>query len=272
MPKSAINSKKTFIYLAVIGLLIFLHFTGISKPIEGLFARVMNPVSKVFYSGGSKIRNAYGDQVDKRDQNFVITELQQDNRKLLAENAKLKTIEEENEYLKNQIDFRKENDYKYLLAEIVSRNDLMNNSSEEKSIIIDKGARDGLREGFVLLDGEGVVIGKIIEARDSISRACLVVDKKCKFAAAVQNEDRTSGVVEGELGLTMKMDLIPQTEVLEKGNIIVSSGLENNIPRGLVIGRVSEVIKENNNLWQSAVIEPLVNFDDLVIVSIVISE
>jgi rod shape-determining protein MreC len=184
----------------------------------------------------------------------------------------MKIIEEENGYLKKQIDFRKNNDYKYQLVEIISRNDLMNNSSEEKSIIINKGTKDGIENGLVLLDSEGVVIGKIIEARGSISRACLVVDKKCKFAAAIQNEDRTSGVVEGELGLTIKMDLIPQTENLEKGDIIVTSGLENNIPRGLVIGRVTELIKENNSLWQKAIIEPLVNFNNLIVASVIIPQ
>jgi len=269
MLKSKKNSKKLFSYLAVVGLLIFLHFTRIISPVEGFLGVVLNPVSKIFYSGGSKIRNIYGEQVDKRDYNLVIAELERDNRKLISENAKLKTLEEENDYLKKQIDFRKNNDYKYELAEIISRNDLMNNSSEERSIIINKGLRDGLENGLVLLDSEGIVVGKIIETRDSIARACLVIDKKCKFAAAIQNEDKTSGIAQGELGLTIKMDLIPQTENLEQGNTIVTSGLENYIPRGLVIGHVSELIKENNNLWQKAVIEPLVDFDSMVIVSII---
>ncbi len=272
MPRSKTKSRRIFTYLAVVGLLIFLHFTGITKPLEALFGRILNPVLEVFYSSGSKIRNIYGEQVDKRDYSLIIAELQQDNRELLVENAKLKTLEEENEYLKDQIDFRKDNNYNYLLAEVISRNDLMNNSSEEKSIIINKGTKDGLSSGLVLLDGEGVVVGKIIEARDSVSRACLVIDRKCKFAVAIQNQDRTSGVVEGELGLTIKMDLIPQTEILEEGNIIVTSGLENNIPRGLVIGRISELIKENNSLWQKAVIESLVDFDSLVMVGVVLSE
>ena len=270
MLKLKINSKKTFTYLAVIVLLIFLHSTGIARPLESFLANTLNPVFEIFYSGASKIRNVYGGQVDKRDFNLIIAELEKENRKLFAENAKLKTLEEENEYLKKQIDFRKENNYKYVVAGIVSRNDLMNNSSEEKSIIINMGTKDGVENGLVLLDSEGVVIGKILEARDSVSRACLTVDKKCKFAVAIQNQDRTSGVAEGELGLTIKMDLIPQTEILEKGDIIVSSGLESNIPRGLVIGKVSELIKENNNLWQKAIIEPLVDFDSLVMVSVIL--
>lgn len=272
MKKLKLNSRKTFIYLATIGLLIFLHFSGISRPVEGFLLRVLNPLMSVFYSGGLKIRGLYNEQVDKRDYGLQIEELRQENQRLIAENAKFKTIEDENIYLREQIDFRGGNNYKYLLAEVISRNDLMNNSSEEKSIVINKGTRDGLKDGLVLIDGQGLVVGKIIEARDTDSRACLTVDKKCKFATSVQNEDRTSGVVEGELGLTIKMDLIPQTEIIQKDDIIVTSGLESNIPRGLVVGRVSEVIRENNNLWQQAVIEPIVDFEDLVLVSVIVSE
>ncbi len=270
MLKSKINLKNSFTYLAVVVLLIFLHATGIARPFESFLAKTLNPIFEIFYVSSSKIRNVYGDQVDKRYFNLIIVELEKENKELLVENAKLKTLEEENEYLKKQIDFRKENNYKYVVAGIVSRNDLMNNSSEEKSIIINMGTKDGVENGLVLLDSGGIVIGKIIEVRESISRACLVVDKKCKFAAAIQNQDRTSGVVEGELGLTIKMDLIPQTEILEKGDIIVTSGLESNIPRGLAIGKVSELIKENNNLWQKAIIEPLVDFESLVTVSIIL--
>lgn len=272
MLKSRLKSRKTFTYLAVIGLLIFLHFTKILVPVESFLVGILNPVFKTMYSGGADIRDVYGNQTDKREYSAVIDKLEKENRRLIAENAKLNTLKDENNFLSKQINFRKENNYNLLLANIVSRNDLMNNSSEEKSIIINKGTKDGIVNGLIVLDSEGVVVGKIIEARDTISRACLSIDRKCKFAASIQNTDRTSGVVEGELGLTIKMDLIPQTEELEKGNIIVTSGLENNIPRGLAIGRISEVIKENNSLWQKAVVDPIVNFDNLVMVSVILPE
>ena len=70
--------------------------------------------------------------------------------------------------------------------------------------------------------------------------------------------------------LTVNMVFISQTEKIEIGNIVVASGLEKNIPRGLVIGRVSKVEKESNELWQSAVIEPIANLDELIIISVLL--
>lgn len=267
-----IKSKKIFLYLVVVVILIALHFIGVTRPLERIIIKTLSPLTEFFYSSGFKIRDVYSDQVEKVDYESEINRLEEENKRLVAENASLKFLEDENEYLKKQIDFQQKSNYNLLVAEIVSRNDLLNNSAEEKSIIINRGTDDGIDTGSVVLSNEGLIVGKIIEARPSYSRACLSVDKKCKFAVTISNGDKTSGVAEGVLGLTIKMDLIPQTEILQEGDIVVSSGLENNIPRGLVLGEIVEVIKENNNLWQNAVIEPLVDFDDLILVSVVVSE
>ena len=66
------------------------------------------------------------------------------------------------------------------------------------------------------------------------------------------------------------MNYIPQTEKINAGATVVTSGLGANIPRGLVIGRVKEVRSESNAVWTDATIEPLVDFNNLTIVSIII--
>ncbi|NCQ16170.1 rod shape-determining protein MreC, partial [Candidatus Falkowbacteria bacterium] len=53
-------------------------------------------------------------------------------------------------------------------------------------------------------------------------------------------------------------------------DLVATSGLEENIKRGLVVGRVAQVAKENNQVWQSAVIEPLLSLDNLTLVAILL--
>ena len=67
------------------------------------------------------------------------------------------------------------------------------------------------------------------------------------------------------------MDFIAQDEEISTGDLVISSGLEENIPRGLVIGEVSKINSDSNEIWKSVVIEPLVDFDDLIIVSVLSS-
>jgi rod shape-determining protein MreC len=74
------------------------------------------------------------------------------------------------------------------------------------------------------------------------------------------------------MGLTVVMEFIPQTEDIRTGDVVVTSGLERNIPPGLVIGKVTEVNNKSNEVWQSVNIEPLVDLDELTIVAVVIDE
>ena len=68
----------------------------------------------------------------------------------------------------------------------------------------------------------------------------------------------------------MTMNFIPQSKSINKEDIVVTSGLERTITRGLVIGQISEVIKESNELWQEAVLESNINFNELTIVSVLL--
>jgi len=265
-----VKSKNIFKYAAVVGLLIFFHFIGILSPFENFIVKISSPFTNNFFILGSRVRTTYDEQLDKRDLNLLIEKLKEEKEALLIEKARLNTLEEENEYLRQHLRFSVQNEYRYLMGDVISRNDLMNNSLDERTITINKGRNDGVEDGFVILDSQGVIVGKIIETKDNISKACLTVDKKCKFAVSVQNGDKTNGVTEGDLGLTIKMDFIPQTEEVSKGDLIISSGLEDNIPRGLVIGSVIDVSRENNDLWQLAVVEPATDFDNIFITAILL--
>jgi rod shape-determining protein MreC len=70
--------------------------------------------------------------------------------------------------------------------------------------------------------------------------------------------------------MTIKMNYIPQLEKISPGDMVISSGLERSIPRGLLIGKVTQVHNTSNGVWQTATIEPISNLDKLTIVSIII--
>jgi rod shape-determining protein MreC len=121
-----------------------------------------------------------------------------------------------------------------------------------------------------VVDENGVIIGKIIEVKDHSARACLTTGANCQLAAAIINETKTIGLSEGELGLTIKMNYIPQMENIRPEDIVITSGLGGDIPRGLVIGRVSQVNNQSNEIWQDVTIEPLSSLRSLTIVSVIL--
>lgn len=72
----------------------------------------------------------------------------------------------------------------------------------------------------------------------------------------MQNATDTAGVLEGDRGLSMAIDLIPQAEQLSPGDIIVTSGIEPGVRRGLVVGTVEKISKRTQDPFQSAAVAP----------------
>ena len=264
------STKKLIILMAVIGLLIFLHFTKILAPVESFVTGILRPMFSGFYSISSSVRTAYNEQTSKKDLLARVKQLESQANQLTVENVGLKMLEQENQILRQHLKFLTKYEKQYVLANIIFRGSIDSSIAQGNTVIIDKGAKDGLLPGLAIVSSQGIIIGKIINVKSNLSEVYLTTNPSCKLAATMQNQDKTSGIVQGELGLTVKMEFIPQTEDIKIGDIVITSGLEQNIPPGLVIGKVTQVIKESNELWQSAVIEPLVDLDELIIVSVLL--
>ena len=156
------------------------------------------------------------------------------------------------------------------MANIISRGDIGTTQQRMGMITIDKGSQDGIQAGLAVLSGAGTIVGKVSRIGLNISEVLLLNNRDCKLATKLLNAERTNGIVQGDLGLTLKMEFIPQSIELTQDTLVVSSGLEATIPAGLVIGKIVKVFKENNELWQQAIVEPLVDPTNLLMVSVII--
>lgn len=268
----ALYSKKTKGWLWVIlpFLLIILHFIGALRPLENMAILITKPLAGFLYQKGGTITSSYEKNKQKNDIFAHATALEQEVARLTVQSANSKELEEENKKLRAQLSFLSTNKYKNILANVISQDLIFDIREGDQDIVIDKGLRDGIRENLGVINENGVIIGKVIEARDSLAKICLTTNRNCKFAATIQNQNRTMGITEGDLGLTIKMNFIPQSDTISIGDTVITSGLGGNIPRGLVIGKVSQVNNRSNEIWQDVSIEPLTNLNSLTIVSVLI--
>jgi rod shape-determining protein MreC len=92
------------------------------------------------------------------------------------------------------------------------------------------------------------------------------------MAVSLSNENRTVGLAEGDLGLSVKISFVSQSENIKVGDQVITSGLEKNIPRGLAVGRVNNVEQEVNDIWQNINAEALFNINNLNIVSVILPQ
>lgn len=259
------NVKLSLLLVVIVVLLIFLHIVGILRPVESLVVRIFSPVQTRVYTFGTNVNNLYLTVFGKNEPLRVNQELEQEIQRLTADNAQLKVKLEEVQALLVQEDFLNTFKLNSITARVIGQNP----EPDIQAIILDKGSAGGVQVGMPLITDSGMMVGKILSVNPYSSEAILVNDSLSRISAVIQNEAASQGVVVGEHGLSLIMELVPQNEMVAVGDLVVTGGIEPSIPRGLVIGRVSRVVAEPNSLFQTVRVRSLVRVEKLVVVSII---
>lgn len=259
------TSKIVSVTVVVVILLFFLHFTRILIPVENLIVGITRPILDYTYLISNKIGNSYLDYKSK--QQLIAENEKLKNRVIELMNEKSDTLEykEENEFLRQQLDFLRDNEFEYEVANVIGKK----TDNFQNILVIDKGEKHGLVVGQPVLTSNGLLIGKIQKINKANAFVLLLTDDMSKVAAKVQNSDHTIGIVEGEYGLGMQMNLIPQTEKVTSKDLVVTSGLEENVPEGIVVGEVETVVEEPEELFKSASIRTYIDFNKITLVSVI---
>jgi rod shape-determining protein MreC len=85
-----------------------------------------------------------------------------------------------------------------------------------------------------------------------------------------REESRATGIIVGTATGQMIMRRIEQSESIRVDDIVMTSGLGGNYPKGIVIGKVTRVTQNDVELFQEAVIEPAVRFSKVEDVAILL--
>lgn len=258
------TARLSVILLTVMFLLIFLHYLNILLPLENLAIWLLSPIQQRVFAVGTRVNNLYFAAVSQSELTKANERLAAEAADLTVANAELKIRLAESQELLLQHNFLARNDYDAIIAKVIGKNP----EPTRQAIILNKGSQDGVKVNLPVLSSNGVIAGKIYKVKPNSAEAVLLYDARSRIAALVQNDAKSQGVVSGEHGLSLKMDFLPQTEAVKVGQIVVTSGLEANIPAGLVVGKVQRVQAESNSFFQTAWLAPLIKLDDLIVVSI----
>lgn len=266
------SSKRPVATLAVLGgIVVFLVILGASNNfslVSGLIRAVLNPFATLTHQLSEKLRPSRLDNLSINDLKNKLEIALKDNDRLAAENARLLTLEDENKRLRDYLVFAQAKQISLQMAEVISRGTALDSWHNRKTITLNQGSDQGVIVGLPIVSSEGVLIGKITSVKNNISEACLLYSADCRFAVGIAGQGKTIGIARGDLGLNVIVELIPQNQEVAEQQVLVTSGLESGMPPGLLIGTINKVIKQSNELWQSAIIEPAADFDDLRFVAI----
>ncbi|MCU0680387.1 MAG: rod shape-determining protein MreC [Planctomycetes bacterium] len=269
MPK-LLRRKRIFSFFLIVILITILHYLQVLSPLERLIFNFLSPVSIKLNNTANKINIYFSDKKEEQEMVKKIQELKNENSALQAQKAELESLRIENKHLQEQLNFFSSHDWRRVTARVVVSDTYLDAYQNIKEVLLDKGSRDGLIPGLILINEAGVVIGKVTKVEDKSAQACLTVSESCKVAISLQNQDRTIGVSEGALGLTMHVNFIPKNEKISLGDMVVTSSLIKNIPAGLLLGKIINIENQGNDIWQSADLEPLYSSRELNTVAIIL--
>jgi rod shape-determining protein MreC len=252
--------------LVVLGLLLLVFSeAGYLAPLEKAFHYVLDPLQRLL-SGALELTGGLFQTVrEVRELRAEVEELRMQVDALTAENVQLREIKAEVETLRAQLNFVDEFPIlAYLGADVVDREACDTYPCGEvigeepnpylRYVTINAGAQQEVEVGMPVVSGGPRLIG-----RPRTAKVQLLNDSSSAIAALLQNS-RVTGLVVGQPDGSLRLEYLPQEEEVSVGEIVLTSGLGGFMPRGLVIGQVTEVHQMDYELFQVAIVRPAVDF------------
>jgi rod shape-determining protein MreC len=139
-----------------------------------------------------------------------------------------------------------------------------------RTVVIDRGSADGLREGMPVVATDGVV-GQLVKVAAGSSRALLLTDHASSIASLVQRS-RARGVVKGAGGGRCAMEFTLHGEDVKVGDTVVTSGIGGIFPKGFPVGEVTMVKKGEFGIFQTIEVRPRVSIEKLEEVLVIVQD
>lgn len=251
--------------LAVLVLLFFLNITGLGARARDKVLQLIAPTASRewnFINDSRRFGNNLFNFQKIAKQNETLREqllnAEQELIKTRLENEDLKRLTRSEKYAENKG-----------LSLIPARVFAKTPGDNFLAFIIDKGRAEGVSENQIVMTETGVLAGKIIKVGEHYSVFRFITDEASRFTAAISGETSAIGEARGRLGVSLNLEFVPRDAGLEPGDLIVTAGLEDGVPEGLLLGRVVEVFSDEVSPLSRALLQPAANLNNLRVVSVI---
>ncbi|MGN0276556.1 MAG: rod shape-determining protein MreC [Hominisplanchenecus sp.] len=228
------------------------YVTGVITPIQS----GMNAIGTWISEKGEYLFNT----TDLRSEN---AELKKKVEELTAENTSLLQNQDEFERLKDLLELKEEyEDYPTVAARIIAKD----SGNWFNVFTINKGSNDGIKVDMNVIASGGLV-GIVTSVGPNWATVRAIIDDYSNVSAEITSTSDNC-IIAGNLKLIDegKISLVKLTDADDKvtvGDKVVTSEISNRFLPGILIGYVSEIETDSNNLTKSGSITPVVDFRHL---------
>jgi rod shape-determining protein MreC len=235
---------------------------GAMTPIKTMVLSIQGPAVHAVSGTIGGVRNLwerYLGLVGTQAENKV---LQEEIRHLKRLNRSYDEIRQENIRLRHLLSLSGSIEYDSISARVIARAPefLLANV-----LYIDRGRKDGVQVDLPVLSGSGI-IGRTVYVAGDQSQVQLITNPDASVGVMLENT-RTPGVLRGTGELLMDLSYINNTEQIQAGDSVLTSGLDGIFPKGFLIGKVAD-FSQGDGIFYDIRVRPLADFRHIEEVSV----
>lgn len=261
------KSNKSFLIttialLATIG--IASQTEGLSGAGSSLANTIFKPVEGFTYSLSSEIMDQVERTVGSKETRAEVMRLESENRSLVMENARLMSIINKEDFLKNEAKTIENSTNEFIKAKVVN-SDV---TSLTSNFTIDKGKKDGIKKNDIILQAIGDskyytgLVGKVTEVYQSTARV-ETINNQANDVSFINTRSGDYGVIDKFTSRTMQGYMLDVESEAKNSDILMTSGLGGVYPYGIYIGTISNVSMSQDTLRKNITVDSPVDFSHI---------
>lgn len=268
--------KKYIVLIILILIALFLAFLfSIIKsdrnltPAEQMIKDTFAAISKTVYKPINLIKDKAKQDREKNDLYEKYQKQQEKIANVDSLQAKQADLEKQLAEMKKLLELNNSSfEYEYLNATVVNRNV----GYWYNTITVDKGKNSGVQKDMVVMVADGL-IGKVTKVTNFTSTVKLLTNNDTTMPLSVKiniGDKYIFGILNGYDNETKRLIVegISGNDKIPVNSSVVTTGLSDNSPSGVLIGKVESVKTDNFGLAKIVEISSKVNFDDINYVTI----
>jgi rod shape-determining protein MreC len=232
---------------------------GLLRPVHSASYRVLAPLESSMRSIAQPLADTVSNLGDTRELSRENDRLRAENDRLNADLTRLQADAPRREELERLLQVKNSlADQRFVAASISARSP----NNLRQMVAINRGSNDGLKTGMPVVTEGNTLVGTISRVESDYAWVSLISDVDSAVAGLIL-ESRAQGVVSGGYNQRLSMEFVSQDSAVKEGDTVLTSGLGGTYPAGLVLGRVTGVAGQRQEVFRSVTVQPLASLSRL---------
>jgi rod shape-determining protein MreC len=222
-----------------------------------IVTEVISPMQEGLASSRKSLSSLWDNYLSIVNTSKTNTVLKKQISRLESDLTTMEEMRKENFRLKRLLSFSDELSHQKVMAQVVG----WDSANEFKVIRLNKGTRHGIKTMAPVITDHGLV-GYVYRVTENYSDVLTILDQNNRVDIVVERT-RTHGIVEGVFNFKCALKYIMRNEQVEVGDKLITAGVGGIYPKGIKVGMITNIAKENFGMTLSIDVVPSVDFDKL---------